>query len=147
MIACLMVVPVITFGNREQTTIENLLNLSYIFNNRTSLSFRLRHYWSQADYDQYYNLEQSGFLTPSDYQVNRDVHFNSLNIDMVYTFYFAPGSEMTIGWKNIIAQRGDETLYNYIDILNSTFETRAFNSISVKILYYLDYMYFKRKEV
>ncbi|MFQ5448343.1 MAG: DUF5916 domain-containing protein, partial [Saprospiraceae bacterium] len=40
----------IIFGIRDNVTVENVFNANYIFTNRMSLSFRLRHYWSKAEY-------------------------------------------------------------------------------------------------
>jgi hypothetical protein len=49
----------IYFGMRQMRTVENTIEASYIFTSRSYLSFRLRHYWSKADYqDKYYILPE-----------------------------------------------------------------------------------------
>jgi len=135
----------IFFGKRDIQTITNTLDGSYIFSNKSSLSLRLRHYLSQANYDNsYYQLLPNGELANSDYVDNHDITFSSFNIDLLYTWYFAPGSEMTIAWKNIINTSDQFIFPSYLDNLENTFDTNALNSLSVKLIYYLDYNYLKR---
>ena len=142
----------IVFGKRDLYTITNRLTAKYIFTNRMGLSFRLRHYWSQADYTKYHELLEDGYLSEVDYssidldgENSRDVNFNAFNIDMVYTWVFAPGSELNFVWKNSILNSGTtiETSYfrNFEDLLN----LGQTNSLSIKFLYYLDYLSFKKK--
>ncbi len=135
----------ITFGRRNMQTISNTFSTVYKFTNKMSLSFRLRHYWSKAQYQQYYSLEKDGLLkVQSDYMNDHNVNFNAFNIDMVFFWQFAPGSELNIVWKNSVLKR--ETLINndYYDNFQSTFNTPQNNLVSVKILYYIDYLSIKR---
>ncbi|MCW3076978.1 MAG: hypothetical protein JWO32_1587, partial [Bacteroidetes bacterium] len=90
----------ITFGRRNMQTVNNILSSVYKFTNKMSLSFRLRHYWSTALYKGYYALGQNGYLTRYSYPNNHNVNFNAFNIDMVFFWQFAPGSELNIIWKN-----------------------------------------------
>jgi len=59
--------PVIYFGRRDVITLNNILNLTYIFNTKASVSLRGRHYWSRARYYDYYTLNRDGNLEPSNY--------------------------------------------------------------------------------
>ncbi len=58
---------------------------------------------------------------------------------MFLTWYFAPGSEMLISWKNAIYTQADNTGKNYFRELNATLGSAAANNFSIKLLYYLDY--------
>ena len=51
---------IIYFGKRNQTTFVNTLTASYIFNNKASLNFRIRHYWSKVVYKKFYTLKENG---------------------------------------------------------------------------------------
>lgn len=135
---------VIIFGKRDITNIENTLNFSYIFNNKSGLSFRLRHYWLKAVYDRFYDLQPDGKLEPNSYNDPNDFTFNAFNIDMVYTWTFAPGSELSLVWKNAIYTNSNETTENYFDNFRNTISSPATNSFSVKFMYYLDYHYLKK---
>jgi len=138
------------FGMRQIKTISNTLSSNYIFTNRSYLSFRVRHYWSQAEYeDDFYLLLEDGSLKPDTYVGDHNRNFNTFNIDMVYTWRFAPGSELSIVWKNSIYQSdsgGDDVLINgFLDDLKYTLNSPQVNSFSVKFLYYLDSQYLKRR--
>ena len=136
----------IYFGLRNNKTLENKLNSSYIFSADSYLSVRLRHYWSRADYlDSYYTLNTDGSLDPAVHNENYDYNYNAWNIDLVYTWRFAPGSEMSVVWKNSIYSDSDQIYYDFNDNIRHMFDTGMANSLSLKILYYLDWMYFQKR--
>ena len=137
----------IIFGVRDVTTIENILNANYIFTNKMSLSFRLRHYWSVAEYSRFAELGEQGDLLPTSYDEFRDNSFNSLNIDMVYRWRFAPGSDIFIVWKNNISEwtnNQSNLQYDYNNSLGRLGDIPQSNSFSIKIIYFLDYLMLKR---
>ncbi len=135
----------ITFGRRNLETVSNILSSVYKFTNKMSLSFRLRHYWSKAHYQQYYTLQRDGLLNPSPaYPNDHNVNFNAFNIDMVYFWQFAPGSELNIVWKNSLLKRETEINNDYYSNFKGSLNSPQNNMISVKVLYYLDYAYLKR---
>jgi len=135
---------VIYFGRRDISTWNNIITASYIFNTKMSLTLRLRHYWSQARYLQYYTLNHEGNLDNSNYSRNNDINFNALSVDLQYTWYFAPGSEMSVVWKNQITSQGTALQSNYLTDLGNTLGSPQSNSFSIKVLYYLDYMYLRK---
>lgn len=134
----------ITFGKRNVLTYSNSLNASYIFTNRMSLTFRLRHYWSKAEYSNFYTLSSDGILQDTSYNKNHNINFNAFNVDMVYTWQFLPGSEMSLVWKNTILTEDTEVALNYWKNLNNTFTSSQTNSLSIKVLYYIDYLSLRR---
>ena len=137
----------IYFGLRNNTTIENTFQSGFIFAANSYLSVRLRHYWSRADYlDQYYILNRDGSLTETDNDNNYDYNYNAWNIDVKYTWRFAPGSEMSIVWKNSIYSGSDQIFYDFRENMRYMFNTGMSNSLSLKILYYLDWMYFQKRK-
>lgn len=130
---------VITFGRREMKNVTNTLDASYIFSNKSALEFRLRHYWLQVDYDQFYALEMDGTLSGSEYNENEDFSANIFNIDMSYTWRFAPGSEMSVVWKNAIYNEEEESTSDYFNNFDRVLSSPAVNSLSIRVLYYMDY--------
>jgi len=139
-------VDTIIFGRRDRKTIANTISTEFTFNNKMSLSLRARHYWSSAVYEQFYTLNNDGSLTENDqYNENQDINFNAFNIDMVYTWRFAPGSDLLIIWKEAIYD--DLVISNkYFENLDHTFSASQTNLFSIKVLYYLDYLYLKKKK-
>lgn len=136
---------VIIFGERDVKTFTNTLESNYIFSNKSSLSFRLRYYWIRATYNDYFNLQRDGSLKKNGWIEDNDFNFTAFNIDMVYTWNFAPGSELLLVWKNAIYADNDASVNNFFDNLNYIFESPMMNSFSIKVLYYLDYQYLKKK--
>ncbi|QHL87537.1 hypothetical protein GU926_08840 [Nibribacter ruber] len=138
----------IVFGRRTVKTIENSLTGSYIFNARTALNINARHYYSNASYHEYFLLQEDGNMSAytnmaeSPSSANRN--FNAFNIDVVYSWRFAPGSEMSIVWKNAIYDDLVPTHTNYFRNFNNTLHANQLNSFSVKLLYYLDYLVIKQ---
>lgn len=135
----------IIFGKRDVQNITSSVTADYIFSPNTSLAFRLRHYWLNVDYHDYYDLERDGGLRSNDYNGREDFAVNTFNIDMVFRWNFAPGSEILLVWKNAIyKQQYDEKLsVNYFRNLESVFESPAANSLNIKLLYYLDWQHIR----
>lgn len=136
----------INFGRRNVFTTTNQLNATYIFTNKMSLTLRCRHYWSQAEYKQYYTLNNKGLLIDDAlYTGNSNVNFNAFNIDLVYTWQFSRGSEMSFVWKNAIYTSGDVIIKQFSNDIDQTINSPQTNSFSIKVLYYLDYSMLKHK--
>jgi hypothetical protein len=134
----------VTFGRRDVETINNTLSSVYKFTNKMSLSFRARHNWSRARYHRYYQLGKDGYLNAYEYQNNHDVNFNAFNIDMVFFWQFAPGSELNLVWKNAVLKREAGVYNDYYENLKGSLNSPQNNTISVKVLYYIDYLTLKR---
>ncbi|MFW5644307.1 MAG: DUF5916 domain-containing protein [Bacteroidota bacterium] len=134
----------IFFGLRDMNTLINTFNANYAFNNRSSLSFRIRHYWSYLKYSNYFLLNEQGDLNPVPY-FEPERNFNTFNVDMVYSWFFAPGSEISFVWKNAIEADEQLIVNSYTDNFKNTLSAPHFNSISIKILYYIDYQSIKKK--
>ncbi len=131
----------ITFGRRNLQTISNTLSGVYKFTNKMSLSLRGRHYWSRATYYGYYSLDKDGSLTlQNNYTNSHDVNFNAFNIDMVFFWQFAPGSELNITYKNAVLKREAVINYDYYYNFRGSLDSPQNNSITIKVLYYIDYL-------
>ena len=142
----------IVFGKRDTKTVTNTLFGSYIFNNKSSLTLNLRHYWSEVDVYDFFLLQQDGNLATFDYgfdpnlnESSHDQNFNVFTIDMVYSWNFAPGSFLNIVWKNYIHHFDKEIDLRFFSNLSNTFDAGPINSFSAKLIYYLDYQRFARK--
>ncbi len=137
----------IIFSRRKRNTVENSLNVKYNFNKNSGISFVTRHYWSEVTPNQFYTLDNTGHLVQNNsYNKNQDFNLNLFNIDMIYTWQFAAGSFVNIVWKNSIAGSDDAVAKGYFKNLNNTLGTSENNNVSLKILYYLDYLSLKKKK-
>lgn len=128
------------FGMRQSPTWIYRINANYIFTNTISLGFDMRHYWSRVKYDDsYYFLNHDGSLSGTELDLQQeDINYNAFTIDMVFKWNFAPGSWLTAVWKNIVDAEGS-MIDNYLDNVENMFQESQLNSVSLKILYYIDY--------
>jgi len=129
---------IIYFGSRDRETIVNTIESSYLFNNKISLTFRMRHYHSKAEHDSFFELQQDGRLEPLDNNKNYDINYNAFNIDFTLRWNFAPGSEVLLNWKNAIYTTNQLMTNNYWQDFTSTLDNPQVNSISLKVIYYFD---------
>jgi hypothetical protein len=138
----------IILGRRDNITVENLLNTTYVFTNKMSLSLRVRHYWSKAAYNGLYALNENGALVNTDFNEFSDDSFNAFTVDAVYRWRFAPGSDLFIVWKNNTENFSDtegEIQYSYRQGVERLTDFPQRNSLSLRVIYFLDYLSLKRK--
>jgi len=137
----------IIFGRRNRNTIENTLALKYNFNDKMGINTRIRHYWSKVDYKEFFTLLLNGDLEKNNVfneNVNQNVNF--FNIDMTYTWQFAPGSFINFVWKNAAFTYADFVEKNYFKNFSNTIDSDQNNNLSLKVIYFLDYLQLKKKK-
>jgi len=137
---------VILFGRRDRQIVLNQLQGNFMFNSAMSIDLKVRHYWVLAPYYSIYQLQKDGSLGPSTYTGNVNLNFNLFNIDLMFIWNFAPGSQLSFMWKNAIYTSETRVVKNYFDNFRNTILSPASNSLSIRLLYYLDAQYFKRKK-
>lgn len=142
----------VIFGSRDRINMTNTINLRYTLTNRMGITFRLRHYRSTITYDSFFDLNEDGSLTQNnmsgldaDGNSVYNTNFNAFTIDLVYRWVFLPGSEVNVVWKNSIFSNDKATEAGYLDNLTTMFDYSPLNSLSIKVLYWLDYQSMKRK--
>ena len=142
----------IFFGRRNIDLLENSISGKYMVSRRISISLWLRHYWQKANYTEFFTLEENGRLTTSPQYENQalgrsapNFNYNSFNIDLNIGWEFAPGSMLSIVWKNAIEQEDGLYKTNFTDNLQRVFNSPQLNMFSIKALYHLDYLQLRRK--
>ncbi len=136
----------INFANRKRNTIEHILSTKYSFNNKMGITFRARHYLSSVDNNEFYVLKNDGTLTHNaNYHPNVNNNVNYFNIDMVYTWQFAPGSFINVVWKDAAQHYSDEVEKGYFTNFKNTISQANNNNLSLKVIYFLDYLQLKQR--
>ncbi len=129
----------IIFAKRNVTTLVNTFSSSFILSNNASVSLRARHYWSGVANKNYYLLQADGLLANnSGYNQNKDQNYNAFTIDIMFRWIFAPGSELSLAWKTTSYSDDNAVNYNYGSNLEKSWLNQT-NSLSLKVLYYIDY--------
>jgi hypothetical protein len=137
----------VIYGLRILHTHENVISGKYIFKNDMALTLNARHYWSTGEYREYFTLLPDGNVASnSEYTVNNNFNYNVFNIDLVYSWQFAPGSNLSFAYKNAIETSTDVIRVNLPGDFKTTLKAPQLNSVSLKVIYYLDYLYLKKRE-
>ena len=130
----------IIFGNRASKTITNTLSSKLSFSTKSSLALSFRHYWSPVTYDNtFYELNSDGNLNNSNYSENHDINYNIWNLDLSYSWEFAPGSQLVALYRNNIFNEDNLSDLKFKENLDNLFKEPVTNNISLKLIYYLDY--------
>ncbi len=130
----------IIFGKRDTKSITNSISGIYNFSTKSALNLSFRHYWSPVKYDnQYYLLTTKGELIENNYFNNHNINYNIWNLDLTYSWEFAPGSQLVALYRNSIFNEDELSDLNFEKNLNNLFKEPMLNNVSIKFIYYLDY--------
>ncbi|MGV3695619.1 DUF5916 domain-containing protein [Flavobacterium sp.] len=131
----------VIFGYRNVVSYSNTISARYALNSNMSFTLLARHYWSYSENKKYLLLQPNGRLV--DYNnpvINQNQDFSTWNLDLTYSWWFAPGSQISVLYRNqsnrfdgIITKDFD---YNVKSLLNDSALNHTF---SVSIKYYIDY--------
>lgn len=142
----------IILGIRDLVNVENSITSEFIFTKRMGIDLALRHYWAQVRYDRFTALEDEGIMRNIDYNAVNDIgesvhntNYNAFTLDVNYRWVFIPGSELRVVYKNNIFSSKSVLEDNYFETFNTLFDQPQVNSISLKLLMFIDVLYFKRK--
>ena len=133
----------IYFGRRYIRSVENNINLSYFFDSKKWINLRLRNYWSRAKYDQtLFRLKEDGKRTETDFSIldfDPDTNFNIWNLDINFEWWFAPGSNMVLLYRNQLFKSDNATKLDYFKSLGNLFDHTAQHQFSLRINYLIDF--------
>jgi hypothetical protein len=130
----------IILSERNRTTLTNSISGKYAINNKMTLNLTTRHYWSFAENVQFHTLLEDGTFTPNNnYASNKDANFNLWNFDLSYSWWFAPGSQITALYRNNAQNFSNEIDKSYGSNFNNVFEDNLNHVFSVSVRYFIDY--------
>ena len=135
----------INFAKRTVHVIENIISAKYNFTNRMGITFRARHYLSTVNNKEFYLLQHDGsLLSHAGYHPDADQNANYFNIDMVYTWQFAPGSFLNVVWKDASQNYATEVQRGYFKNFGNSLSDDSNNNITVKLIYFFDVLRLKK---
>ncbi len=130
----------IIFGNRQQRTMTNSLGANYFFSTKSAINLNLRYYWAPVYYDKFYKLNNDGTLTIIDYyHQNKDINYNVWNMDIGYSWEFAPGSNLSLLYRNSLLNFDNEAKISISDNIDNLLSQPLRNTFILKMTYYIDY--------
>lgn len=127
-------------GRRSRRIMEVGVDGRYSFTANMTLNLRLRHYWDRVNYDSFHLLNEDGTLGDSNYEGQHDLDFDAFNIDLVYRWRFAPGSDLFLVYKSNVRTADNEPERGYFNNWRKLWkDTPSNESLSLKVVYWLDY--------
>jgi len=136
----------IIFAERNREIVEHYFTGKYSITNKMNFNLIARYYWSYAENHEFFTLQDDGYLTPNpSYSENKNRNFNSWNLDFSYSWWFAPGSEISFLYRNYALESTNIVEKNAHENLTNVFNSNLTNILSISIRYYIDYNSLKRK--
>jgi hypothetical protein len=137
----------IVFANRNVITYSNTLSGKYALNSQMTFNIALRHYWSYAENKNALSLEQNGRLADfTGYTANKNSSFYSWNADLSYTWWFAPGSQVSVLYRNNAGAFERNINKEFTGNVTNLLTNEALNHIfSISVRYFIDYNEVKNK--
>lgn len=136
----------IIFGERNREILEHYYTGKFSINNKMTFNLIARYYWSYADNHEFFTLQNDGTLISNPgYTLNKNRNFNSWNLDFSYSWWFAPGSEISVLYRNYAQESTNVVETNAQNNIKNLFNTNLTNILSVSIRYYIDYNSLKKK--
>jgi hypothetical protein len=130
----------IIFARRDRDTYTNSITSKFSISSVMNFNLSVRHYWSLAENNKINNLNEDGSLSPNiTYSGNRNSNFSTWNLDLSYSWWFAPGSQMSILYRNN-AGTFDRTINkDFGSNFSNLFEDNLNHVLSVSVRYFIDY--------
>lgn len=134
----------IIFGERDRMELVNSISGNYNFNPFHGITLTFRNYWSPVDYYQLFTLNEDGSLNPDhaytlDTINDPNINFSTWNLDIKYSWQFAPGSFLTALYRNQLLNYNNASKDTYFESLSNLFDQPFQNVFSLRLQYFLDY--------
>ena len=130
----------IIFARRDRDTYTNSITSKFSISSVMNFNLSVRHYWSLAENNKINNLNEDGSLSLNNtYAGNRNSNFSTWNLDLSYSWWFAPGSQMSILYRNNAGTFDREINKDFGSNFSNLFEDNLNHVLSVSVRYFIDY--------
>lgn len=134
------------FARRDRKSITSTLSAKYSINNKMNFNLNVRHYWSSLNVLEYLTLLDNGtFEKNTTYFENKNQNLDTWNLDLAYSWWFAPGSQISILYRNnsyLFTRNNSQT---FSENLNESLDSKNLNHVfSISIRYFIDYNSLKK---
>ena len=136
----------IIFGERNREIWDHYCTGKYSINNKMNFNLIARYYSAYSENHEFFTLQEDGMLIPNTtYSQNKDRNLNSWNFDFSYSWWFAPGSEISVLYRNYALENTNNVEKNTLINLRNVFDANLTSILSVSLRYYIDYNSLKKK--
>ena len=129
------------FTRRDIITYTNSVQGKYSLNNNMNLNLMVRHYWSYAVNHDYLTLQDDGTVTDNlIYNTNKNSNLNSWNLDLSYSWWFAPGSQVSVLYRNSSSLFSREYSRQFESNFRDAIDNQNLSHVfSISVRYFIDY--------
>ena len=130
----------IIFARRDRDTYTNSISSKFSISSEMNFNLSVRHYWSLAENNKINNLNEDGSLSPNTtYSGNKNSNFSTWNLDLSYSWWFAPGSQMSILYRNNASTFERQINKDFGSNFSNLFEDNLNHILSISVRYFIDY--------
>lgn len=131
----------ILFANRNVITYAHNVSGKYSINSQMNFNLSIRQYWSYAENKNILSLTDKGRLIDYlGYNQNKNSSFYSWNMDLSYSWWFAPGSQVSFLYRNSSANFERVINKEYRDNISLLLTNEKLqHTLSVSVRYFIDY--------
>lgn len=129
----------IYFAKRNRSTYTITGSGKYAISKDMTINLNLRYYWSYAENKEFFTLMPDGDLAPAIYTGNQNSNFNTWNMDLSYSWWFAPGSQVSVLYRNNSDQFTRDINKDFGRNFSNVFQDNLNHIFSISIRYFIDY--------
>ena len=132
----------VIIGIRDVKINQAVFDMVYNIDSYKEIALEFRNYWSSVNYKRYYNLQDNGIGNPIvnyPFDENPNANFNIWNLDLSYSWWFAPGSQMSVLYRNNAASFDRNINKDFNSNLSNLFQGNLNHILSISVRYFIDY--------
>lgn len=131
----------IIIGNRNVFTYSNTLTGKYSINSQMNFNLAVIHYWSYSENKNFLLLNENGRFEDYIRAVpNQNKDFSNWNLDLSYTWWFAPGSQVSVLYRNTSSNFSTDINRNFTDKFSNLLRNEVLQqNFSISVRYFIDY--------
>jgi hypothetical protein len=113
-----------------------------------TINLQARYYWSYVVNKRFLTLQDDGSLIDNfDYSTNKNQNLNIWNFDLSYSWWFAPGSQVSLLYRNNSSLFSREFEHSISKNFNEAISPDNLSHVlSLSVRYYIDYNSLKKKK-
>jgi hypothetical protein len=136
------------FARRNRITYTNTIVGKYSINNVMTINLQARYYWSYVVNKRFLTLQDDGSLVDNfSYSTNKNQNLNIWNFDLSYSWWFAPGSQVSLLYRNNSSLFSREFEHSISKNFNEAISPDNLSHVlSLSVRYYIDYNSLKKKK-
>lgn len=130
----------IFLAKRNRETYTNSISSKYSINSNMNFNLTVRHYWSYAENNSIHILNNDGTLSETFlYTDNKNSNFSTWNLDLSYSWWFAPGSQLSILYRNNAFNSSRKIDKDFGNNFSNLINDNLNHILSLSVRYYIDY--------